>query len=723
MAIAVKILGVNPFGFNLFGKKLVTEASQSFTFGRRAFFLGGAQTAVGAMLISRMGWIAIAENEKYELLSESNRVNLTITPPRRGWIVDRRGLPLASNRTNFRVDIIPDRFQNRERVLGELTSLLKLDPNVVDRINEDLDKAAGFQPVQVADDLSYEQYAALSVRLSEFPGVAPAQGFSRFYPAGPSVGHLIGYVGAPSAEDYQKTKDPLLITPGFKLGKQGLEKSLDHNLTGKPGARRVEVTARGKIVRDLATRPDTPGHSVRLTIDAGLQEFAGRRLGEQSGAVVIMDCQTGDILCSTSMPSFDPNSFSGGISHLEWQMLSEDDHVPLRNKTLAGLYPPGSTVKPMIALSFLEAGLAPTETVVCTGGLRVGNRVFHCHRRGGHGTVNMHRAIEQSCNIYFYYFAQKIGMDVIAAMARRLGLGQKFDLPFPSQSYGTVPDPAWKKKKYDQDWQTYDTVNATIGQGYMLVNPTQMCVMAARLATGRDLKPHFIHDGKRHEGASMGIPLDHLTVIRNAMKDVVNGGGTGRAARLDIPGVMIAGKTGTAQVNALSSSGRGNAGRPFRFRDHALFQGFAPHDNPRYAIFTIVEHGGHLNRIQDAPMISGDCMTYLYDPAKAMEKLHEFEKGWGGTPQQRLERQLNEFRIAKGLAIAQPILDNATNAGTPANSAVSEHAADTAEAGEPRGEDAQSTEIPREPSPVTANPAAGSASPPALTPQQPPEVQ
>lgn len=674
--------------FNLFGNKTVTQASQSFTFSRRAFFLSAAQVTVGGLLVTRMGWIAIAENEKYNLLSESNRVNLTIIPPRRGWIIDRKGRPLASNRTNFRVDLIPDRLQNREKVVAELTEMLKLDPNLVDRINEDLDKAAGFQPVQVADDLTYEQYAALSVRLSEFPGVAPAQGFSRFYPAGPAVGHLIGYVGVASAEDYQKTKDPLLITPGYKIGKQGLEKSLERFLTGKPGARRVEVTARGKIVRELTTRPDTPGHSIRLTVDAGLQEFAGRRLGTQSGSVVIMDCLTGDILCSTSMPSFDPNSFSDGISHLEWQMLSEDDHVPLRNKTLAGLYPPGSTVKPMVALSFLEAGLAPEETAVCSGALRVGNSLFHCWKRGGHGPINMHRAIEQSCDIYFYHFAQKIGMDVIASMARRLGLGQKFDLPFPNQSYGTVPDPAWKLKKYKQEWQPYDTVNATIGQGYMLVNPTQMAVMAARLATGNDLSPHFLVDGKRHEGAPLGVPLDHLTVIRNAMKDVVNGAGTGRAARLSVPDVLMAGKTGTAQVRRITMAERrggvrSNASLPFKLRDHALFQGFAPHDNPRYAIACIIEHGGHVSYTQDAPMIAGDCITYLYDPAKAMEKLTKLEAEWGGTPQQRLERQLAEFRIAKGLAAA-PVADNAATAAAD-NSARAE-AVPSEESDEARGQ-------------------------------------
>jgi len=668
-------------------KKLVTEASQTFTFNRRAIVLGGAQLAVGGVLIGRMGWIAIAENEKYRLLSESNRVNFTLIPPRRGWIVDRVGKPLASNRTDFRVDIIPNRLKDRERVIPELTRLLQLDPNVVDRINEDLDKGADFQPVQVADNLTYEQFAAISVRLADLPGVTPDQGFSRFYPAGPSVGHLIGYVGAASAEEYQKTRNMLFITPGYKMGKQGLEKSLDTALTGKPGARRVEVTAHGRIVRELTTRPDVPGGSIRLTIDAGLQEFAGRRLGTQSGAVVVMDCATGDVLASSSMPSFDPNSFSDGISRLEYEMLNNDEHLPLRNKALQGLYPPGSTVKPMVALSFLGAGLSPDETTVCTGGLRVGNRVFHCHSRRGHGTVNMHRAIEQSCDIYFYYFAQKIGMDVIASMARRLGLGERYNLPFPSQSFGTVPDPAWKLRKYNQQWQPYDTVNATIGQGYMLVNPTQMAVMAGRLATGLDLNPHYIADGKRHEAQPLGISLDHLTVIRNAMKDVVNGAGTGRAAKLSVPDVLLAGKTGTAQVRAITMAERAggvrsNASLPFKLRDHALFQGFAPYDNPRYAISVIIEHGGHTNRIQDAPMIAGDCITYLYDQAKALEKLDGFEKGWGGTPQQRLEQQLNEYRIVKGLA-PLPDAANASNAAAIGNEAGPAPAAPTNE--EPEG--------------------------------------
>ena len=357
-------------------------------------------------------------------------------------------------------------------------------------------------------------------------------------------------------------------------------------------------------------------------------------------------------------------------------MLSSDDHVPLRNKTLQGLYPPGSTVKPMAALSFLEAGLPASDSVHCSGAIRVGNTQFHCWKRGGHGSVDMHRGIAQSCDIYFYVMAQRMGMQVIADMAQRLGLGQRFPLPYPRQSFGTVPDPAWKLKKFGQKWQIYDTVNATIGQGYMLVNPTQMAVMAARLASGKELMPNLMFDPKRPEPRSLGIAQQHLDIIHEAMRDVVNGGGTGGGARLAVPGVLMAGKTGTAQVRRISMAERaggvrGNSSLPFKLRDHALFQGFAPYDNPRYAIGTIIEHGGHVSTIEDAPQISGDVMTYLFDPAKAMAKLETLEAEWGGRPEQRLQTQLNARRIATGLAskteatTAAPA-DNASVAATTA---------------------------------------------------------
>ncbi|MCY7271368.1 MAG: penicillin-binding protein 2, partial [Sphingomonas bacterium] len=312
--------------------KRYTGAHQSLAFSRRMMLVGGAQAAVGALLVGRLGYLAVAQNEHYKLLSESNRVQLIVVPPRRGWLVDRYNKPIAINRSDFRIDIIPDQLENPEATLRLLAQLLALNVDEVDRIIRELKAAKGYRPVQVAENVPYEKYAAVTVRLPELPGVQPQRGFSRFYPAGPAVGHLIGYVGTANAKEYEKEKNPLLITPGFKIGKEGLEKTLEKNLRGVPGGQRVELTARGKLVRELTPKPDRSGATTQLAIDAGLQEYAARRLGEESGSCIILDCLTGDILCMASMPAYDPNSFSDGIGRTEWKMLSEDQRRPLLNK-------------------------------------------------------------------------------------------------------------------------------------------------------------------------------------------------------------------------------------------------------------------------------------------------------------------------------------------------------------------------------------------------------
>ena len=316
----------------------ITVAHQSITFSRRMVLLGGAQVAVGGLLVGRMGWLAIAQNEKYQLLSESNRVQLIPVPPRRGWIIDRNGRPIAINKASFRVDLIPQQILNGPKIIAELEQLLGLSPDDVERITQELSQSRGFQPVSVADNVDYEQYAAITVRLPDLPGVAASRGFTRFYPAGPAVGQLVGYVGAASATEYEKEdKNPLLLIPGVKIGKEGLEKTLEPVLRGEPGGQRVEVTARGKLVKELEPKPDRSGGTVQLTIDSELHEYAARRIGDQSCSVVVIDVTNGDILAMPSMPSFDPNNFSDGISKNEWKMLSEDDHLPLVDKALEGL--------------------------------------------------------------------------------------------------------------------------------------------------------------------------------------------------------------------------------------------------------------------------------------------------------------------------------------------------------------------------------------------------
>ncbi|MET0251844.1 MAG: penicillin-binding protein 2 [Novosphingobium sp.] len=634
--------------------RTVTPIVLTQRFQRRSVVLGALQGGVGVLLAARMGYLAVAENEKYKVASESNRVNLTLVPPRRGWVLDRHGSPLASNRADLRIDLIPDRVVGAERTVRELGRLLALTPVQLQDLEDRMAKAHGFAPVEVASRLDWERFAAVSVRLPDLPGVVPQRGFSRFYPTGPAVGHLIGYVGTVSAEEYERERNPLLITPGFKIGKDGIEKQFEARLRGVPGARRSEVTAGGRIVRDLESRDDVPGRPVQLTIDGPLQDYAARRLGPESGSVVVIDCATGDLLCAASMPSFDPNSFSDGIGRVEWQMLSQDDHVPLRNKVMKGLYPPGSTVKPMVAMSFLEAGLDPHATASCGGGLRVGNRFFHCWNHRGHGTVDMQKGIYQSCDVYFYHFAQKMGMDVIATMAKRLGMQQTFDLPVASQSFGTVPSPAWKMKKYGKEWAIFDTVNATIGQGYMLANPLQLAVMAARLATGNDLHPRLLHASRPPAMRSMGFDPGHIGIIRAAMGEVVNGRGTAHRAKLPIADVLMAGKTGTAQVVGLNV-GRGKGGL-WKHRDHGLFIFFAPFDQPRYAGAVVIEHGGGSGA---AYPIARDVMTFLFDPAKGMDALLKLEAGWGGNAQERMAAKYRSFESALAGRSASPVDDEA----------------------------------------------------------------
>ena len=653
--------------------KTISGAMQELTFTRRATLIGGLQIGVGVLLAGRMAYISVAENERYKLLSESNRVNLTLVPPRRGWLIDRNGKPIANNKTDFRVDIIPDRLRERKKTVATLAELLALDPEELERINKELEQASSFQPVQVATGLDWEEYAAVSVRLPDLPGVSPRQGFSRNYPSGPAIGHLVGYVGIASSEDYKENPDPILITPGYKIGKDGLEKIFEDRLQGKPGAKRVEVTARGKIVRELNTRPDTPGKPLQLTLDIDLQEYAARRLGPESGSVVVLDCLSGDILTMTSMPSFDPNSFSDGIGVTEYGMLRDDDHVPLLDKSLKSLFPPGSTVKPMVALSFLEAGLDPDETVNCNGGLQVGNRRFRCWKRGGHGRVDMAKGIYQSCDVYFYYFAQKIGINPIALMANRLGLGQKYSLPVASQFYGTVPDPAWLRKKYDREWQAYDTVNTTIGQGYMLINPTQLAVMAARIATGKKIVPRLIMDKKKPAMETLNLDPEHLLYVQKAMSDVVNGPGTAGRAKLPIENVKLAGKTGTAQVVNLDF-GRGGQDVAWKYRDHGLFICFAPYDNPRYAAAVVIEHGGGSGA---AYPVARDVLTFLYDRQKAMDVLTELEKSWGGTIEERMDIKMAAYRARKKLetAIAEkPVEANPVSTETGSSAAAADDA-------------------------------------------------
>ena len=617
-------------------KRRFTRSHQKMTFSRRMVFVGGVQTAIGLALMGRLGYLAIAENEKYTLKAEDNRVQLIIIPPRRGWLVDRNNKPMAINRSEYRVDLIPEQIEDEAMTISVLTHLLALSPDDVQRVRDDLEEARGFRPVEVAENVPYERYAAVTVRLPELPGVQATRGFARFYPSGPAVGHLIGYVGIANREEYEaEDKNPLLVTPGFKIGKEGLEEVLEQRLRGTPGGQRVEMTARGKLVRELEPKPDRSGGTVQLAIDAGLHEFAARRLGPESGSCVVVDCVTGDILCLASMPAYDPNSFSDGIGQTEWRMLSEDERRPLVNKTINSLYPPGSTLKPMATLALQKAGISPDERVHCPGGYQLGNRFFRCLAR--HGSMDMYSAVARSCNTYFYAMAHRIGYDAIADMARKLTLGMKYDLPVVSQSYGTIPDSEWKLRKYDEPWRASDTLNASIGQGYVILNPLQLATHTARIASGRAILPNLI-GVHRTPSPLLDIDPEHLEVTRRAMWETVNGQGTAGRARLPLDGIEMSGKTGTAQVRRLALGDGKNV--PWKYRDHGHFVGFAPFDKPRYAISITIEHGAGSGA---ATPVARDVMTYLFDREKAMEALAPMEEQWGGTLIERSQRRQDEY--------------------------------------------------------------------------------
>ena len=627
----------------------VTEMAQATSFSRRAIFLGVAQAGVAGLLAGRMGYIAIAQNQRYREMAEDNRVQERLIPPRRGWIVDRHGTPLAANRSDFRVDLIPDRLEDKDRVIAELARILGLTPEAVAQLNEDLANAAGFQPVPVAENLSFEKYAAITLRQPELPGVAPMRAFARFYPEGAAVGHLVGYVGTPNREEYEaENRNPLLIAPGFKIGKNGMEKVEEQRLRGRPGAARIEVTARGRLVRELTTRPDVSGAPLRTTIDAELQSFAARRCGDQSAAVVVMDVTNGDVLCLVSMPSFDPNSFSDGISHTEWDMMAQDERHPLINKVLQGLYPPGSTCKPMMSVALQKAGIDPAARVNCQRAWRFGNATFHCSG-GPHGPIAMEQAIVHSCDIYFYQMALQAGVQNISPIARQFGMGERFDMPYPSQRFGTWPDPEWLQRRFHREWQSYDTINMSIGQGYVLVNPLQQAVMVSRIVSGRKVMPRILGGGPAPQFAPLdGIEQAHLDLVHRGMTGVVNAGGTAGRFRLPVPELM-AGKTGTAQVRRISMSERAggvrsNASLAWRMRDHSWFICYAPAQAPRYAACFFVEHGG-FGAAAAAP-IARDVMTFLFDKEQAMASLAAMEQQWGGTMEQRMNAQAQAWAAA-----------------------------------------------------------------------------
>lgn len=573
---------------------------------RRGLVVGGLQLSFMAMLGLRMRQLQIEESDQYRLLAEENRVNIRLIAPPRGIIYDRNGVIIADNSQNFRIIIVREDAGDVDEVIAKLKAIISLDEDELARAIKEMNRRSPFVPVTLADRLSWEDFSRVAVNAPALPGITPDVGLSRYYPMQGDFAHVIGYVGPVSDYDLSQIEDPdpLLQIPKFQIGKVGVETKLEEDLRGKAGSKRIEINAAGRVMRELSRDPGTPGKDVQLTIDARLQNFTQTRLLGESAAAVVMDCENGDLLALGSAPAFDPNLFVRGISSADYRVLTDDRYVPLRNKTVQGTYPPGSTYKMVVALAALEAGVvSPGETVWCPGHYQLGRRRFHCWKRGGHGHMNLENSLVQSCDVYYYDISQRVGIDKISEMANKLGCGIRHDIPMSAVAEGLAPTQQWKHVRRGEAWRKGDTLNSSIGQGFTLASPLQLAVYAARMASGKALQPRLIKSlGDEPLDLAEPEPLDirtsSLRAIRKAMYNVSNGRrGTARRSRVVAEGFEIAGKTGTSQVRNITAAERArgvfrNEDLPWERRDHALFVAFAPYDNPKYAISVVVEHGG-----------------------------------------------------------------------------------------------------------------------------------
>ncbi|WAC49474.1 penicillin-binding protein 2 [Asticcacaulis sp. SL142] len=586
-------------------------------FSRRVFLMGGVVAFGLFALTGRLAQLQLIEGGKYRRLSSANQFNYRLIPPPRGQILDRNGVVIAGNRPSFSVLVMRSQVKDIDETLDQIAYVL---PQTLLRrraILRDINQSRRFAPTAIATDLNWEDFAKVNLYASTIPGVDVSMDEVRVYHYGGAFSHVIGYVGKISDKDLkaetaavgdEEQLDPILLHPGFRIGKQGIEKAFDKDLRGVAGARKIEVNATGNIIAEDSDgmRPATPGEDVVLTLDAEIQQRALEVFGEDSGGAVLMNIHTGEVLCMMSAPSFDPNLFVSGISSKAYGLLRDYERLPLLDKCIGSTYAPGSTFKVATALAFLEGGINPEERVVCSGSYRYGNRSFACHKRGGHGPQTMHDAIKNSCDVYFYHMCNRAeaGPDRIAQTARALGMGHIFEnFEIAGQKRGTIPDREYKRTAFKNDpkWHPGETLSVAIGQGYVTTSALQLCTYIARIANGQKaVEPYLVKKIGEVEKVPFkdfkDLPFSraHLDIVRAGMVAVSNDvtGTAYRNSRLNLGNIEMAGKTGTAQVRSYDKvTNRRNEGIPWKLRDHGLFVAFAPADNPKYAIAVIVQHG------------------------------------------------------------------------------------------------------------------------------------
>lgn len=568
----------------------------------RSFIMIIAKLILLVVIILRLYYLQVFQADKYKMLADENRISTRLLIPPRGIIYDRNGVMIASNRQNFQAMIVAEQTPDVQNTLNKFKKIMPISEEEEARIKKDLKRNRSFVPIKIKDNLTWDEVAKIQLNAPELQGIYIDEGLSRDYPFGESMAHILGYVSSVSEKEAKLDNDPLLQVPGFKIGKAGIEKLFEKELRGKGGSLKLEVNAYGRVMKEIERIEGVPGRALSLTIDSRLQQKAYDlfKEQEQSGAAVVLDVRTGEILAFVSAPSYDPNAMAKGLTNQEWKDLVANERNPLSNKAIAGQYSPGSTFKTVVALAALESGIIkPQMRFFCSGQMYVGNHAFHCWRRAGHGPLNIVEALMHSCDIYFYEVAQRIGIERIAEMARRFGLGKELNIGLDNEKSGLIPDKKWKMKRFGEAWQQGETVIAGIGQGYVLVTPLQLATMVARIANGGyEVKPTFTKITDRSKIRKMDISSEYIDTVKQGMYDVVNvPGGTAYRSHFNIDGKEMAGKTGSTQVRRITMRERQTRilrqdELPWKFRDHALFVAFAPYDNPLYGIAVLVEHGG-----------------------------------------------------------------------------------------------------------------------------------
>ncbi len=594
------------------------ESKHNGVFTRRALLIGGVQAAAFVGLAAKLYQVQVVQGAKYATLADSNRVSARLIAPPRGRMLDRTGTPVANNSQNWRALLVAEQTEDVGGTLDAFNKIVPLADHERARIEREVHRHRRFIPVTIREFLNWEEMAAIEVNAPDLPGILVDLGNSRLYPFSSAMAHVVGYVAPPTEADMGE--EPMLTLPGIRIGRAGLEKYHDLKLRGRAGAVQLEVNAVGRVIRELDRQEGTPGQDIVLTLDADLQQQVLGHLGDESASAVVLDARNGEVLAMATNPSFDPSVFNSGVSQAQWLEWTENRRAPLINKAAAGLYAPGSTFKMVVAMAGLEAkAISLTDRVNCPGFLDLGDTRFHCWKKGGHGLLDLHGGLKNSCDVFFYEVARRTGIDHIAAMANRFGLGVALDIELPGARKGFVPTREWRIAQ-GKPWSIGDTIVHGIGQGYLQLTPMSLATMAARIATGRAIQPHLTRSiaGVLQKGASaedwpsMGVPERELHAVREGMWAVVNeDSGTAPLARLQLPGVQMAGKTGSSQVRRVSREAREHGFKsddlPWEFRPHALFVAFAPYDAPKYALAVVVEHG-NAGAAMAAP-IARDIMT------------------------------------------------------------------------------------------------------------------